>query len=154
MTTLVLISMLLVTLYVSVTIIYMKGIPDSVSAMVYTLPSSWRHLWTIWMWAVSMLLVPSLMASLGTWQFIGFLWCASMAFCGALPLVKTEPNIAHNIFGIAAGILSQICVIILNPWWLIGWVFMLLCFIKKLRSKSCFISEAICYYSQCGALLC
>lgn len=162
MTTLVIISVVLVVLFVVATIYHTRSIPDSVSAMVYALPTAGRYLWTVWIWAVSMLLMPALMEKLGSyWQFLGFLWCASMAFCGALPLVKGEPNTAHNIFGISAGVISQAIVSIINPWWLFAWVILLVFVLSdKFRDlssrwygKSCLISEGICYISMVGALL-
>ena len=162
MVTLIILSIILVVLYASITIYHSKSIPDSVSAMVYALPTAGRYLWTVWIWAVSMLLMPSLMESLGSyWQFLGFLWCASMAFCGALPLVKGEPNTAHNALGIAAGVLSQACVSILNPWCLCVWLllswFVLTDKVRDLTSiwygKTCFLAESVCYVSMVGSLL-
>ena len=162
MATLIIISLILVVLYVSITIYNTHSIPDSVSAMVYSLPHGWRYLWTAWLWAVSMLLMPVLMERLGSyWQFLGFLWCASMAFCGALPLVKGEPNTIHNALGIAAGVLSQACVLVLCPWWLFAWVILFVFVLSdKFRDltsmwygKSCMISESICYISMVGAIL-
>lgn len=162
MVTLIIISLILVVLFVGATIYHTHSIPDSVSAMVYALPTSGRYIWTMWIWAVSMLLVPSLMESLGSyWQFLGFLWCASMAFCGALPLVKGEPNTIHNALGIAAGVLSQACVLVLCPWWLcvlllLSW-FVLTDKVRDLTSiwygKTCFLAESVCYVSMVGAIL-
>ena len=162
MVTLIIISLILVVLFVGATIYHTRSIPDSVSAMVYALPTAGRYLWTVWIWAVSMLLVPSLMESLGSyWQFLGFLWCASMAFCGALPLVKGEPNIAHNALGITAGVISQAIVLILNPWWMCVWLllswFVLTDKTRELTSiwygKTCFLAESVCYISLVLSLL-
>ena len=162
MVTLIIISLILVVLFVGATIYHTKTIPDSVSAMVYSLPHGWRYLWTAWLWAVSMLLMPALMEKLGSyWQFLGFLWCASMAFCGALPLVKGEPNTIHNVLGIAAGVLSQACVLVLCPWWLCVWLllswFVLTDKVRDLTSvwygKTCFLAESVCYVSMVGCLL-
>ena len=155
-------SVILVVLFISATIHHTRSIPDSVSAMVYALPKGWQYLWTVWLWVVSMLLLPPLMEKLGSyWQFLGFLWCASMVFCGAIPLVKGEQNTAHNVFGIAAGIVSQACVLVLCPWWYICWFIMLIFVmtnkfkdsISILYDKSCFIAEVICYISLVGSLL-
>lgn len=162
MVTLIIISLILVVLFVGATIYHTHTIPDSVSAMVYSLPTSGRYLWTIWIWTVSMLLMPVLMEKLGSyWQFLGFLWCASMAFCGALPLVRNEKNTAHNALGIAAGVISQACVLVLCPWWLFAWVILLVFVLSdKFRDltsmwygKSCLVAEGICYISLVGALL-
>ena len=162
MVTLIILSIILVVLYTSITIYHTHSIPDSVSAMVYSLPHGWRYLWTVWIWAVSMLLMPVLMEKLGSyWQFLGFLWCASMAFCGALPLVKGEPNTAHNALGIAAGVISQVCVFIINPWWLCVWLllswFVLTDKVRDLTSvwygKTCILAESVCYISLVGSLL-
>ena len=162
MVTLIILSIILVVLYASITIYHTHSIPDSVSAMAYALPTAGRYLWTVWIWAVSMLLMPVLMEKLGSyWQFLGFLWCASMAFCGALPLVKGEPNTAHNAFGIAAGVISQACVVIINPWWLCVWLllswFVLTDKTRELTSiwygKTCSLAESVCYISMAGSLL-
>jgi hypothetical protein len=162
MVTLIIISLILVVLYVSATIYHTHSIPDSVSAMVYALPTSGRYIWTVWLWAVSMLRMPTLMEKLGSyWQFLGFLWCASMAFCGALPLVKGEPNTIHNSLGVAAGIISQAIVFILNPWWMCVWLllswFVLTDKVRDLTSvwygKTCFLAESVCYVSLVGCLL-
>ena len=162
MVTLIIISLTLVVLFVGATIYHTHKIPDSVSAMVYSLPHGWRYLWTAWLWAVSMLLMPALMDKLGSyWQFLGFLWCASMAFCGALPLIKGEQNTIHNVLGIAAGVISQVCVFIINPWWLCVWLllswFVLTDRVRDLTSvwygKTCFLAESVCYVSMVGSLL-
>ena len=162
MVTLIILSIILVVLYVGITIYHTHSIPDSVSAMVYALPTAGRYLWTVWIWAVSMLLMPALMERLGSyWQFLGFLWCASMAFCGALPLIKGEQNTIHNALGIAAGVFSQACVLVLCPWWLFAWVILFVFVLSdKFRDlssrwygKSCLVAEGICYISLVGAIL-
>jgi len=162
MTTMLIVSIFWVMSYVGITIYHMRTVPESVSAMVYALHPTWRYLWTAWLWAVSMLLMPVLMERLGSyWQFLGFLWCASMAFCGAMPLIRGDQNDAHNAFGIAAGVLSQVCVFVLAPWWLFTWVVMFI-FVMKGKftdlvsiwyGKNVFVAEVICYVSLVGALL-
>jgi len=71
-----------------------------------------------------------------------------MALTGAIPLIKTDKNIVHNILGIFTGVLSQICVCILNPVVLSSWVIMP--FFKKKRT---FVAEIICYANTIAAAL-
>lgn len=122
MNTSLIISAALAVLFVGATIMRTKKIPESISAMVYSLPKSSRWIWIVWMWAVSLTLAPSLIEKCG---LVGFLTIGCLIFCGAMPLVKDEPNKMHNVFGIAAGILSQVCVAIINPWWLLLWIVLL-----------------------------
>lgn len=159
---LIILSGIITLLYIIISIIINKKIPESISSMVYIFSYEWKYIWTIWLWTISMLLLPSLIDKLGNyWQFLGFLWGISTIFCGALPLIKGEQNQLHNIFGIAAGILSQACVLVLCPWWYICWFIMLIFVMTDkfkdstsiLYDKSCFIAEVICYISLVGSLL-
>lgn len=163
MITLVILSIVLVVLYVGITIYFTKSIPNSVSAMVYALPAAGKYLWTVWIWAVAMLLVPALMEKLGSyWQFLGFLFAACILFCGAIPLVKHEKNTAHNITGTASGVFSQACVLLLCPWWFAAWLILLFFVLtgktKDIHSiwydKTITIAEAVCYICLVGSLLC
>lgn len=70
----------------------------------------------------------------------------------------------HNIFGIAAGVLSQICVAIINPNWFCMWMPAL--FVlgsiyiqpegwlgKAIKGKEVLIVEITCYIDLIGSLL-
>ena len=117
----------MVALYVGAAIWKERKLPESISAMVYVLPKTGQWLWTIWIWAITLLLAPTLFETI-TEDFGALAHCfaTSMMFIGAMPLVKNETNKAHNALGISAGIFSQICVLIINPWWLMTWLVLLI----------------------------
>lgn len=140
----ILISLLMAVLYVGAAIIIKKEIPESISSMVYVLPEGgWRWLWTIWIWFQGFLLISPLMDSLPEeWRWLGFLTIASLVFCGAMPLFIKEQNKWHNILGVSSGVLSQFCVLVINPWFLFIWILMISALWMK--NKAVFISEAIC----------
>ena len=123
MTTLAVISMLLAIAGVGVAIFKNKELPESISGLVYDLPTKQQWLWTLWIWAITVTLAPPLMEATegNTLQFLAAFFVASLGFCGAIPLVAGEKNRAHYALAAIAGILSQLCVIIINPWWLMVW---------------------------------
>ena len=141
----ILISLLMAVLYVGAAIIIKKELPVSISSMVYILPKGgWRWLWTVWIWLTGFLLIVPLMDALPDgWKFLAFLTIGCLMFCGAMPIFIEENHKWHNIFGIAAGVLSQICVAIINPWYLVLWILILSALWMK--NKTTFISEAICF---------
>lgn len=143
----ILISIIMAVLYVGAAIIIKREIPVSISSLVYILPEGrWRWLWTIWIWITGLLLIVPLIDALpDEWKFLGFFTIASLMFCGAIPLFIEEYNTWHNILGVAAGILSQVCVVIINPWYLTLWILILSALLMK--SKTVFISEVICFIS-------
>lgn len=149
------ISILLVALFVGAAIWKEHKIPDSISSLVYVFKYKWT--WTMWIWSVGILLLPSLLESLGSaWQFLGFLTIVMLLFCGAMPLFDKENNTLHNIFGVSACVLSQLCVAMINPWYLLFWMILFgICvyayfaddYPSWLKGKGIFISEGICYIS-------
>jgi hypothetical protein len=63
---------------------------------------------------------------------------------------------------IAAGILSQVCVLFICPWFLALWLLLVWCLLDGIAAgdsprwydhKAVFISEAICYASLYGSLI-
>ena len=88
MTTLLLISVLITVLYVGTTIYIHKELPASVSHMVFNLPRNYQFLWTLFIWSVAFGTVPALLDAMegSIFQFVGFLFIASLAFIGAMPL--------------------------------------------------------------------
>ena len=141
----ILISLLMAVLYVGAAIIIKKELPVSISSMVYILPKGgWRWLWTVWIWLTGLLLIVPLMDALpDDWKFLAFLTIGCLMFCGAMPIFIEENHKWHNIFGIAAGVLSQGCVAIINPWYLVLWILILSALWMK--NKTTFISEVICF---------
>lgn len=150
--TLIVLSLLVAALYVGAAIIVKREIPESISSMVYVLPEGgWRWLWTIWIWVMGFLLVVPLMDTMpDNWRWLGFLTIASLMFCGAMPLFIKEQNLWHNILGVSSGILSQFCVLILEPKMLCLWILMLSAL--WLKSKAVFIAEILCFITLFSCL--
>jgi hypothetical protein len=160
MTTLLLISVLITVLYVGTTIYIHKELPASVSHMVFNLPRNYQFLWTLFIWSVAFGTVPALLDAMegSIFQFVGFLFIASLAFIGAMPLIRNNPNTAHSVLAIVAGVLSQLCVLIISPYWLLLW-FSLIYFLfaplpKWLNGKGIFVLEVYCYTTLIAAILC
>jgi hypothetical protein len=119
--------------------------PESISGMVYVFPEKLHWIWTLWIWALALMILPGLLAvTPETWKFLAFLSIATLVFCGAMPLRAGESNLAHNLLGIASGILSQVCVALTNPLLLLLWIPAVILIIL-FRSKSTFISEITCW---------
>lgn len=87
----------------------------------------WKWTWTIWIWVLAFTTIFPLIEVLPVaFEMLGFFTILSLVFTGALPLFDTENIKYHNTFGIMTGILSQICVTIICPYWLFLWVLMFL----------------------------
>lgn len=154
------ISMVIAALYVGAVIFRIRQIPDSISAMVYAYPQlKWQ--WTLWLWSVAFLFAPCLIEALdASFEFLGFLTVASLVLCGSMPLFDKDNKTMHYVFGITAGILSQVCVALISPWWLALWVLWVMVFVWKTKDYSIsdwqwsvFMAECICYASLMGAVL-
>ena len=163
MVTMLTISILLAALYVGAAIWNNKEMPESVSSMVYDLPRSGQWAWIVWMWAVALLMcIPLIDALPDGARMLGFLTLACLCFCGAMPISDSTTNRrAHNAFGILGGVLSQVCVAIVSPWWLAAWSLMAVAWIwtekdfarKALDGKGVFLAESICLLTVAGAVL-
>ena len=163
MITLLIISILLMVLYIGITIWKKKELPKSISHMVYDLPKGgWRWLWTIWLWSVVICAAPSLIEALSGSSFP----IASLLFIGALPLFDTDHLKWHNILAIAGGIGSQVCTILICPWWMLLWVIMIVlmggafcafndnkgCY-RFIDGKGIFITEILCSTTVIAAII-
>lgn len=150
MNTLVILSLLLVTLYLGVAIWRKLTLPESISAMVWVLNGNWRWLWSIWLAAVSVLTFAPMIELLdgkGLGVF-GFLPMVCLGFVAVWPLFDQKHVKWHNLLAILGGILSQVAVALLNPWWLSVWLLMAVALWKPLRSKAVMISECLCYVAM------
>jgi len=160
-----LISCLLVILYVGVTIWRHQQLPESISSMVYNLPKPWQWVWTVWMWAVTFTMAPAFIEAMpDTFRFLAFLTIACLLFVGAMPLVKNERNTLHNALGIAAGVFSQVCVVIMYFDWIAFWGFFLFfagsSYIqpegwlgRTVDGKNVCLSELCCFITVIGAIM-
>lgn len=159
-------SMILVALAVIIHILVWNGLPDSISEMVYKLPSGgWQWAWTIWLWAVLVLLTPQLITVLDdNYKVLGFLTIGCLALVAAMPLFEGTDRKWHYILAIIGGILSQVCVALICPWWLLLWFVMVyLCgrayfddeksWPQTLNGKGVFVAEVICMMTLYGAIL-
>lgn len=163
MTTMLIVSIHLVALYVGATIWKHKELPESISAMVYDLSKPWRWIWSVWLATVTVMISPALTAAMpDVWYGIaGHIFIVLLAMTAAMPLLPGYHNKAHYICGIAAGIMSQVCVALICPWWMaVLLVFTLLVVTDRtndihsiLYGKTVFLSECACYVSLVGALL-
>lgn len=157
------ISILLVVSFVGITIFRTKEIPESISAIVFTMKHPW--LWSVWLWASTLTLAPSLLNALPEkWQFFGFLALASLLFTGVFPLIDKEHKRWHYILSITAGVLLQLCVLFICQWWLILWIITAMYVIlgtlganddwyDEYNGKGVFISEMVCYLTTICSIL-
>lgn len=112
--------------YIIATVFVQKRIPASMSALCYTFKGAWRWLWSLWIWTTMFLLAFDLIPAMPEkYQVFAFATCACLLFVGAMPLFNIEKNTAHNVFGIGAGVFSQVCVMIMAPQVLWGWIVLL-----------------------------
>ena len=160
MTALAIISAAIALAFVLTAIARIHEVPDSISALVYT--CRWRWSWTMWLWAVALTLAAPLIESLHERHaYAGFLTAASLLMVGAMPLSGTDSRTVHNAVGVLAGVLSQLCVLLLSPLWLLWWSLMAAAFvawhddtrIPMLAGKAVFLAEAVCALSLYGSLL-
>ena len=95
--------------------------------------------------------------------FVGFLTMAMIAFVAVWPLFDKDHRKAHYVLGVLAGIMSQVCVAIVSPWWLVTWMlYVALILLSSYTQykwldytygKGVFIIEMTCYLTQTGASL-
>ncbi len=159
MTTLITISITLAAAFVAIATIALRSLPDSISAIVYDMPIRWQWLWTLWLWAVVLTVgIPLIDALQDSMPILGFATMASLCFVGAMPLVRHEANIPHYAIAIVAGILSQLCVLVLSPVWLLSWIVflavLLACEAMRITSgnKTVILMELTCAASLYGAI--
>ena len=138
-----------------------REIPVSISALAYVFKGGKRWTWTIWLWLTSCLMAAPLMDSLTeSWQFMGFLTIICLISTGAMPVFIKEHKDVHDCFGIAAGFFSQVCVMLISPWWLFSWILFPIAFwlyyrqnkIYKFLECYAFIAECLCALALYGSL--
>lgn len=113
----IILSIILVVSFVGITIYKTKELPESISAMVYTLPKGGAQwLWTIWLWAVGITTFIPLIGIMNgiNLGILPFAALACITFTGAWPLFQQETKRWHYVSAILCGILSQVCVAIIN----------------------------------------
>ena len=169
MATLVLISILLSALGVGLATWKKRELPDSLSALVYDLPTKQQWMWTLWMWAMAVTVgIPLIDRMDGSmFQFLAFFTMVSLVLCGAIPIVRNERNTVHYGLAIVAGVSSQLCVVLIEPLWLLVLPVVLAfvavaAFVQKpwaewvwqrISGKGVLLLEAVCAMSLFGCLL-
>lgn len=157
------ISILLAVALPAVAIWKTKEVPHSISSLVDLFDGDKRWLWSVWLCLVTFTLAPSLIESIPeSWKVVGFAMLLCLTITAAMPLFDKEHEKWHDGFGIAAGVLSQICVLLVCPWWLLLWVVMAVLVFSGLAGfnewkkfcdgKGLFFTEAACALALYGAL--
>lgn len=106
------------------------SIPPSLSASVFNFPTNKRWIWTIVIFTVCILVVPTYIEKtyINT-QFLSFLSIGGLGFVGAAPLVKLKDDIlqfkVHEIGAIICAICSQLVLIFNYPILLCSWILLL-----------------------------
>ena len=144
-----------------------KGVPESVSGLVYNLSERMRWAWSGWLLAVALTLMVPLMGKLGDVGWLGWLTVVCLIGAGVTPIVNSEARTMHNLCGVAAGVLSQVCVACLCPWWLLIWAIWLpllagaMAALNDAEEMPClmaghsvFVAECTCAISLYGCLVC
>lgn len=159
--------MLIAVSYVVVVLKRSPETPESISAFVYSLRGGRRWVWSAWLVAVSVLLMPQLLELLpdGT-EFFGFLTVVCLMGAAITPMVRKETRRLHTTLAVIAGVLSQVCVLIICPWWLLVWLVMAILIAGAFagfndadgevtplfEGTGVLISETLCTISVYGAL--
>lgn len=139
-------------------------LPESISAMVYTLPKGGAQwLWSIWLAIVSVLAFAPVIEILETERglgVMGFVPMVLLCFVAVWPLFDKEHLKWHYILSYIAGIWSQVDVFLMYPWWLFLWLalivfvgYLLLCNLKQMLSKVVILMEMTCYVGVIGAIM-
>lgn len=133
-----------------------RALPESISSLVYIF--RWKWLWTVWLTVVGILTCAPAIEVLDRigMGFLGFGTLVCLVFCAAMPIFVDEQKQWHDILGISAGILSQICVLFISMDWLYAWA--LFAFLmgsvyvqpkgwlgRVMKGKGVFVAECICY---------
>ena len=151
----ILISIIILLIYIIVMIKIRGYIPSSLSASVFNIPTNKHWIWTIVLFAVCFLCVPTYIENTSeNTQFLAFLSISGLAFVGAAPLVKFSDDEmqfrVHKVGAIVCAACSQILLIFNCPWLLLLWIpFIIYGFIKgwKTWRTIVFWGEMICFTS-------
>ena len=102
------------------------GIPTSLSTTYYSLPNKWRWVFTVFMWAIAILLMPAWIEvanGFGDWRvhltFLALLTCALICFVGAAPNFRAfeMESKVHTISATASAVTAIIwCCVCLWKW--------------------------------------
>lgn len=149
----IIVAIIILLIYTLVMIKIGGYIPPSLSASVFNIPINKRWIWTIVIFAVCILVIPTYIekTDINT-QFLSFLSIGGLGFVGAAPLVKLKDDIfqfkVHEIGAIICAICSQLVLIFNYPILLYSWIIFIIPTIiigwKNWRTKI-FWGEIICF---------
>ncbi len=101
-------------------------VPSSLSASVFDLPYNKRWIWSVVIFLVCFLCVPTYIDKVSeNTKFLAFIAIAGLAFVGAAPLVKDKDDIAYKVHCVGAiicAVCSQLVLIFNQPLLLLGWI--------------------------------
>ena len=125
-------------------------IPDSISAMVYSM----RHpyLWTLMVWAIAVVGYLLMCMTSKDYVPVAFTYLACISFVGCMPLISGEHNTMHWAFGITGCAASQLwCLLVAmdNSWqvveiWVTAWVLYGIIMLCAFFKHWCFWMEVWC----------
>ena len=111
-------------------------------------------LWTIMIWVIALLGLITMLPYNEKYQSIAALSCGSLGFVGAMPLIKNDKNLLHNVLAMIAGISSQLWVALVWDWeTLAAWWTAYLIPLLINKNKWCFWAEIWCLVSIAATLL-
>ena len=150
------IAIIILLVYTLVMIKTGCSIPPSLSASVFNIPTNKRWIWTVVLFAVCFLCIPTYIekTDINT-QFLSFLSIGGLTFVGAAPLVKISDDKmqfrVHKIGAIICAVCSQLVLAFNCPWLLLLWIPYIIAFIKlnDFRAKGwntkIFWAEMVCF---------
>ena len=128
------------------------GVPSSLSASVFDLPKNQRWIWTVVLYAVVFLCVPTYLDKVSeNTQFLAFIAMVGLAFVGAAPLVSDKTDMAykvHCVDAVVCAVCSQQVLVFNQPWLLLCWVPFVVAFVWVTKDKPwrtlVFWAEMVC----------
>lgn len=151
-----------------------RGLPASLSGMVFGSGGETaghtavgrRALWTAWIMTAAGLLAVPLMEAV-SYKWVAWLTLLCMLAVAVVPLMRSEKNTEHYVYGIAAGVMSQVCVALIEYEWLLVWLIWLPLLAgtmgalndseempQVLDGYGVLAAEVMCAVSLYGSLLC
>lgn len=154
----IIIAIIILLIYTLIMIKIGGSIPPSLSASVFNLPTNKRLIWTVVIFTVCILVVPTYIekTDINT-QFLSFLSIGGLAFVGAAPLVKFSDDEmqfrVHEVGAIVCAACSQLVLVFNCPWLLLFWIPYIIAFVKlnDFRAKGwntkIFWAEMVCFFN-------
>lgn len=161
-TILIIMAVLLVVVYLGYYITKKHELPESLSAMVYDLPSVCKWIWGAWLMGVAFcLFVPLVERN----EWLGWLMEVSLFGAALTPLIKKDTLKWHYVAAIATGVISQVIVVVNDANWLSVWMLFVFLFLssyvqpegwlgRTMNGKEMFLCQMTCFVGLIGSLIC